>query len=155
MQTSRGHPARNQRLTLALRCDCAKSDQDRDPRLRLALEHNQVTELGPGDVWFIRQARWHHVESLAAFNMLVNYRWNPTQSPASPGESLLHAIIAHRHWPMVQRAVCRTPDDCHVFQTSADPLGHLPPELRGLMGERGQQALGTVRTILMRSLCGG
>lgn len=87
--------------------------------------------------------------------MLVNDWWNCTQSPESPGESLLHAMIERRHWPIAQRAVWRDLFDDHIFQTSGDPLGHLPPELRALMGERAQQALGTVRKILMRSLNGG
>jgi hypothetical protein len=127
-------------------------DYVRFPRFRHALEHIQVVELDPGDALFIPYAWWHHVESLAAFNVLVNYWWNPSQSALSPGDSLLHAIFALRDLPIEQRAVWRNLFEYYVFQTSGDPLAHLAPEIRGLMGERGEQALRTVRTILRRSL---
>jgi hypothetical protein len=129
-------------------------DLDRYPRFSLALRHAQVAELGPGDALFIPYAWWHHVESLGAFNVLVNYWWNETASPLNVADSLLHALFAIRDLPAEQRAVWRTLFDYYVFQTSGDPLGHLAPENRGLMGARGEQALQTVRMLLLRSLSG-
>jgi hypothetical protein len=129
-------------------------DYVRYPRFRLALEHLHVVELGPGDVLFIPYAWWHRVESLAAFNVLVNYWWNDNKFPLSPLDSLLHAIFALRELPIEQRTVWRTLFDYYVFQTSGDPLGHLAPDSRGLMGARDEQALHTVRTLLLRSLSG-
>jgi len=69
-------------------------------------------------------------------------------------DSLLHSMFAIRDLPLEQRAVWRNLFDYYVFQTSGDPLGHLPPESRGLMGSRGEQALLTVRSLLLRSLSG-
>jgi hypothetical protein len=127
-------------------------DFDRYPRFRHALQHVQVAELEPGDALFIPFAWWHHVESLAPFNVLVNYWWNDQKAPLNVADSLLHALFAIRDLPPEQRAVWRSLFDYYVFQTSGDPLGHLPPEHRGLMGARGEQALRTVRTLLLRSL---
>ena len=61
---------------------------------------------------------------------------------------------AFRDLPPEQRAVWRNLFDYYVFQTSGDPLGHLAPENRGLMGARGEQALAVVRNLLLRSLSG-
>lgn len=129
-------------------------DYTRYPRFRLALEHARTAELEPGDALFIPYAWWHRVESLAALNVLVNYWWNDSELPLSPADSLLHAIFALRELPPAQRAVWRNLFDYYVFQTSGDPLGHVPPGIRGLMGERGEQALRTVRMLLVRSLSG-
>lgn len=129
-------------------------DFDRYPRFRLALEHVQVAELGPGDALFIPYAWWHHVESLTSFNVLVNYWWNDVSSPLNVADSLLHAMFAIRDLPLEQRTVWRNLFDYYVFQTSGDPLAHLAPENRGLMGARGEQALRAVRMLLLRSLSG-
>jgi hypothetical protein len=129
-------------------------DYVRYPRFRIALEHAQVAELGPGDALFLPYAWWHRVESLAAFNVLVNYWWNETPLPLSPADSLLHAIFALRDLPPQQRDVWRNLFDYYAFQTSGDPLAHIPPGIRGLMGERGEQALRTVRMLIVRSLSG-
>jgi cupin-like protein len=129
-------------------------DFDRYPRFRIALQHAQVAELGPGDALFIPYAWWHHVESLTAFNVLVNYWWNEARPPLNVADSLLHALFAMRDLPVEQRAVWRNLFDYYVFQTNGEPLGHLAPENRGLMGARGEQALRVVRTLLLRSLGG-
>jgi Cupin-like domain len=127
-------------------------DFDRYPRFRIALQHAQVAELEPGDALFLPYAWWHHVESLTPFNVLVNYWWNEANPPLNVADSLLHALFAIRDLPLEQRAVWRNLFDYYVFQTTGDPLGHLAPENRGLMGARGEQALRWVRKLLVRSL---
>jgi hypothetical protein len=129
-------------------------DFERYPRFRIALQHARVAELEPGDALFIPYAWWHHVESLAAFNVLVNYWWNDSKTPLNIADSMLHAMFAIRDLPPEQRAVWRSIFDYYVFQTTGDPLGHLAPEHRGLMGAHGEQALRMVRTLLVRSLSG-
>ncbi|HEY6926067.1 MAG TPA: cupin-like domain-containing protein [Steroidobacteraceae bacterium] len=129
-------------------------DFARYPRFRLALQHAQVADLEPGDALFIPYAWWHHVESLTPCNVLVNYWWNEAIPPLNVADSLLHALTAIRELPPEQRAVWRNLFDYYVFQTSGDPLGHLAPENRGLMGARGAQALRVVRALLLRSLGG-
>ncbi len=111
-----------------------------------------MAELGPGDALYIPYAWWHHVESLTAFNVLVNYWWNDTPLPLSSMDSPLHATFALRDLPPEQRPVWRALFDYYAFRTSGDPLAHLPPTLRGLTGAQGAQALQTVRALLLRSL---
>lgn len=48
-------------------------DFERFPRFREALAAALVAELDPGDALYIPTLWWHHVESLAKCNMLVNY----------------------------------------------------------------------------------
>ncbi len=60
--------------------DFAKPDYARFPRFAQAEQAARVAELGPGDAIFIPSMWWHHIESLDAFNVLVNYWWR--QSPA-------------------------------------------------------------------------
>lgn len=130
-------------------------DLARYPRFRIALQHARAADLGPGDALYIPYAWWHHVESLTPFNVLVNYWWNEAKMPLNVADSLLHSMFAIRDLPLEQRAVWRNLFDYYVFQTHGDPLGHLPPENRGLMGSRGEQALRMVRSLLLRSLGGG
>ena len=129
-------------------------DLERFPRFRLALKEAQEAELEAGDALFIPFGWWHRVESRGAFNVLVNYWWNDAPHPLSPMDGLLHAVFALRHLPPEQRAVWRNLFDYYAFQGSGDPLGHVPREIRGLMGEQGEQALRTVRAMLIRSLGG-
>jgi hypothetical protein len=129
-------------------------DFERYPRFRIALQHAQVADLEPGDALFIPYAWWHHVESLTPLNVLVNYWWNEAVPALNVADSLLHALTAIRDLPPEQRAVWRNLFDYYVFQTSGDPLGHLAPQDRGLMGARGEQARRVVRTLLLRSLSG-
>ena len=77
--------------------DFHNPDYDRYPKFREAIEVAQVTELGPGDAVFVPSMWWHHVESLDAFNVLVNYWWR--QSPSfmsTPMNSLQHALLSVR-----------------------------------------------------------
>jgi len=60
--------------------DFAKPDLARFPRFAQAAKAARVAELGAGDAIFIPSMWWHHIESLEAFNVLVNYWWR--QSPA-------------------------------------------------------------------------
>lgn len=129
-------------------------DFERYPRFRVALQHAQIAELGPGDALFLPYAWWHHVESLASFNVLVNYWWNEANVQLNVADSLLHALFAIRDLPPEQRAVWRNLFDYYVFQTAGDPLCHLAPQSRGLMGARGDQPLQLVKKLLLRSLGG-
>jgi hypothetical protein len=56
-------------------------DHLRFPRYAEALRHAMQVELGPGDALFIPYGWWHHVESLATLNVLVNYWWTMRRNP--------------------------------------------------------------------------
>jgi hypothetical protein len=110
-------------------------DFQRYPKFREALAVAQVAEMNPGDALYIPYAWWHNVESLEAFNVLINYWWNEAAATSSPFDSLLHAAMALRDLPADQRAVWRVIFDHYVFRpTGADPMAHLAPEHRGMLG---------------------
>jgi hypothetical protein len=127
-------------------------DLERYPRFREALGAARVAELEPGDALFIPYGWWHHVQSLRSFNVLVNYWWTDSTPLTSPLDCLLHGLLALRDMPAPERAVWRNLFDYYVFQTSGDPLAHLPPTLRGLMGARSPEQLREIKTLLAQTL---
>jgi hypothetical protein len=127
-------------------------DFERYPRFRHALAAAKVIELETGDALFIPYGWWHHVESLMPFNVLVNYWWNDRPPVSSPADCLLHGLLALRSLPPAERAVWRHLFDYYVFQTHGDPLAHLTPRMRGLMGASGPEQFGQMKAILLRSL---
>lgn len=129
-----------------------RPDFVRYPRFRLALAAAREIEIGPGDGLFIPYGWWHHVESLTSFNVLVNYWWTDSAATVSPLPCLLHGVLALRDMPAAERAVWRNLFDYYVFRTSGDPLLHLPPALRGLMGETGPEQSKKIKAILLRAL---
>ena len=127
-------------------------DFERYPRFRRALAAAQTIELEAGDALFIPYGWWHHVESLLPFNVLVNYWWNDRTPATSPLDCLLHGLLALGDMPVAARAVWRNFFDYYVFQTNGDPLAHLAPPVRGLMGVPGPERLRQMKAILLRSL---
>lgn len=110
-------------------------DLERYPRFAEALEAAVVAELEPGDALYIPYFWWHHVRSLASFNVLVNYWWNDTRPGlGSPYDPLLHAILGIRDMPKAQRDVWKVMFDYYVFGSHGDPVAHLPPQTRGPLG---------------------
>lgn len=127
-------------------------DFERYPRFLQALAAARTIELEAGDALFIPYGWWHHVESLLPFNVLVNYWWSDRAPATSPAECLLHGLLALADMPVAERAVWRNFFDYYVFQTNGDPLAHLPPGARGLMGAPGPERLRQMKAILLRSL---
>jgi hypothetical protein len=127
-------------------------DFERFPRFRQALVAARVIELETGDALFIPYGWWHHVESLMPFNVLVNYWWTDSAPVSSPADCLLHGLLALRSLPSAERAIWRNFFDYYVFQTDGDPLAHLAPNMRGLMGVSGPEQFRQMKAILLRSL---
>ena len=127
-------------------------DFERYPRFRAALAAARVAELEPGDALFIPYGWWHHVQSLRSFNVLVNYWWAEHRPLTSPLDCLLHGLLALRNMSATERAVWRNLFDYYVFQTSGDPLAHLPPALHGLMGMHSPEQLREIKALLAHSL---
>jgi len=102
---------------------------DRFPRYRQALEAAVVADLEPGDAVFIPYMWWHGVQSLAPFNVLMNYWWNRDDVGARhPFGALLHlAFVLYRDLPPEQRQAWRGLYDHYVFQTGGDPMDAFPP----------------------------
>ena len=126
-------------------------DLARFPRFAEALAASQSAELKPGDAIYIPYGWWHQVESLAPFNLLVNYWWNEARQVGSPFDSMLHAILTLRDLPPEQRAVWRTLFEHYVFTSGDESMSHLPREQRGMLGPPSPERAQAIRAILARA----
>ena len=116
--------------------DIEAPDFDRFPRLLAALEAGLIAELEPGDAIFIPYGWWHHVRSLSALNVLVNYWWNEApRHLQAPYGALLHAMLLVRDMPARQREVWKTMFDHFVFCENGDPGVHIDRDDLGAMAE--------------------
>ena len=115
-----------------------RRDDPRYPRLRQALVAAQVAELHPGDAIYMPPLWWHHVESLAPLNALMNYWWSPVTVPGfSTGHAraaLYHCLLAFRALPPEERAQWKTLLDYYVFGGD-EAFAHIPEQRRGVLGE--------------------
>ncbi len=112
--------------------DIDRPDFARYPRFRDALASARHAELEPGDALFIPSMWWHHVRSLAPFNVLVNYWWR--SAPAflpSPLTALQHAMWALRDLPAREKQAWATLFEYYVFGPSERAGQHLPEAARG------------------------
>jgi hypothetical protein len=120
--------------------DIDEPDFERFPRLRDALAAGQAADLRPGDVLFVPYMWWHQVVSDAAFNMQVNYWWDPaerldTPQSAKPMQALMSAILTLRDLPPAQNRAWKAMFDHFIFHQSDPVADHLPEAMRGLLGE--------------------
>jgi len=128
-------------------------DFERYPLFRDALTHAQVAELEPGDAIFIPYMWWHHVETLAGFNVLVNYWWAETPRwMGSPFEALVHAMLAVRSLPPHHREIWRTWFDHYIFNTPENSAAHLPPHSRGVQSVPTAETAARMRGYLLAEL---
>lgn len=133
--------------------DLRQPDLDSYPHFREALQHAQVAELAPGDAIFIPSMWWHHVEGLAAFNVLVNYWWRDTPAYlAQPQDALHHAMLAVRDLPDHEKKLWREMFDYYVFANPAEVTAHIPEQSRGILGPLDAENAGRIRANLLRSL---
>jgi len=120
----------------------AAPDLDRYPGFAEAMETAQAATLNPGDAIYIPFHWWHGVDSLDAFNIFVNYWWNEApEGLGNPYDALMHCLFAIRHLPEEQRRVWRHVFDRYVFATEGDPVAHLPPHAKGVLGPDPDPAL--------------
>lgn len=133
--------------------DTRNPNLDRFPRYAEALKRAQVAELAPGDAIYIPFHWWHGVESLEPFNLFINYWWNDKRPDVgNPYDALLFAFFAVRGLPAEQRAVWREVFDHYIFNVDGDPGAHLPPNVRGILGELTPDQVSRMRAMLRRLL---
>uniref|UniRef100_UPI0022A6FEC7 cupin-like domain-containing protein n=1 Tax=Sandarakinorhabdus oryzae TaxID=2675220 RepID=UPI0022A6FEC7 len=133
--------------------DVRNPDLARHPRFAEAMTHAQVAELEPGDAIFVPSLWWHHVEGLAAFNILVNFWWRDVPRwLGNPEDALLHAILAVRDLPPEQREHWRAQFDHHVFAATDAVTAHLPQEGRGILAPLTAATAGQIKARLLRGL---
>jgi hypothetical protein len=130
-------------------------DNQRFPLFRDVREQAWVCELGPGDALYLPKLWWHQVESIAAFNGLVNYWWDAFAcGPDAPYTSLLLALITISERPAEERQAWKVFFDHYVFRTNGHPLAHLPPEQRGVLGPLKPDNYPNIRARIMQLLRG-
>ena len=133
--------------------DFAAPDFERFPKFADAIKHGQTAVLQPGDAVFIPSMWWHHIESTAPFNLLVNYWWCSTPAAmGSPSEALLHAILAMRDLPPRQREACRSLFDHYVFNADESTCEHIPEAGRGWLAPLDEAAARRLRADLLNKL---
>ena len=133
--------------------DFARPDYQRFPRFAEALKAARLAELGPGDAIFIPSMWWHHIESLDAFNVLVNYWWR--QSPAhmdAPIGALMLALMTVRDLPKEQRAAWENLFRHYVFRAGDETTAHIPEHARGSLGALDANLVSGLREIVLARL---
>ncbi|HWE45029.1 MAG TPA: cupin-like domain-containing protein [Caulobacteraceae bacterium] len=128
-------------------------DLERFPRFEAAMQAALTADLDPGDGIFIPYMWWHHVRSLDAVNMLVNYWWMSEAEARGPArDAFLHALIAIRSLPKPHREAWRALFDHYVFEDDGPAGSHLPAERRGVLGDPDPHLLKALRANLVRNL---
>lgn len=86
-------------------------------------------------------------------NFSINFWWSePADWAAEPFGALVHALLALRPLPESRRKIWRAVFDHYVFQTDGDPVSHLPPDRRGMLGPLSAPHVVYLKKQLMRSL---
>ena len=133
--------------------DITRPDLARFPKFAEALEHACSCELSPGDAVFIPSMWWHHVESLSAFNLLVNYWWcNSPSAMGSPTSALMHAILALRDLPERQRQAWKGLFEYYVFAADQSVYAHIPEPGRGCLAPLDEASARQLRAELLNRL---
>ena len=134
----------------------AEPDFERFPRFREALASALVAELEPGDAIYIPTLWWHHVQSQAKYNVLVNYWWKGQVGAVDSADTalncLLHCLLTLKHLPPEHRRVWKTIFDHYVFGASAESVEHIPPHVRGVLGEISPELAKQVKAFLVSQL---
>ena len=133
--------------------DFSQPDLDRHPRFAGAMAVAQVAEMEPGDALFVPSMWWHHVESMASFNLLVNYWWC-TSPPAmgAPTTALMHAMLAVRDLPDRQKEAWRALFDHYVFDADESVYAHIPQAGRGCLAPLDDASARRLRAELLNRL---
>lgn len=133
--------------------DFYNPDFERFPKFKEALKHAQIADLEPGDGIFIPSMWWHHVESLGALNILVNY-WFKV-SPAfhgKPVNALFHAVLSIRDLPLEQRAAWKMMFDHYIFDYKREDFKYIPAQAQGATGELTDDNARKIRARLLNQL---
>lgn len=128
-------------------------DLQRFPRFAQAMEQAQAAVLEPGDALLLPSLWWHHIQSLEAFNVLVNYWWR--QSPEwmdTPMNALMLAILSVRDLPPEQRRDWRAMFEHYVFDAGAQTAAHIPEPARRVLAPLDSERARWLRARLLQRL---
>jgi len=83
----------------------------------------------------------------------VNYWWEAPGVSAGRAEvALIHALLAMGSLPPAQRSAWRAAFDHFAFHANGDPAAHIPPGIRGWLGELTPDLRDRMRNAIRRSL---
>lgn len=133
--------------------DFSAPDFAKYPKFAEALKAAITFDMEPGDALFVPSMWWHHVESLSAFNLLVNYWWcNSPPAMGSPTTALMHAILALRDLPERQRNAWQGLFNHYVFEASEAVYSHIPEAGRGCLAPLDDSVARKLRAELLNRL---
>lgn len=122
--------------------DFSNPDFKKFPKFQEALQQAITIELNPGDALFIPALWWHHVQSHAELNMLVNYWWRTSADYLGvPDLALEHALLALRGLPDYQRKAWKQLFDHYIFGDSVVATEHIPAHLHGQLDTANERAM--------------
>ncbi|WP_417451326.1 cupin-like domain-containing protein [Kordiimonas sp.] len=128
-------------------------DYERFPKFRKALQAAQVAELEPGDAIFIPGMWWHHVESLSAFNVLLNYWWRDMPAYMGPPfNALQHALLTIRDLPAHEKRIWQDIFNHYVFENKSENFDHIPAASRGVLAPITETTARKLRAFLLNRL---
>lgn len=128
-------------------------DFEKFPRFADALANAELGELEPGDALFIPSMWWHYVESMADFNVLVNYWWRDDQPFMDrPMDALFHAILSIRDLPMKEKNAWRNLFDYYIFSEQNHKYDHIPDAARAMLNPLDEISARRLRSLLINKL---
>ena len=126
------------------------------PHFKTALANAYSAELAPGDAIFIPMLWWHHVESLAKVNALMNYWWNgsavKSATSPSPIDSLNIALLAMRDLTPKQRNAWRHMFNHYLFKQGVDPASYIPEHQQHLLGKLSSDYVRAIKDYFIEKL---
>lgn len=136
--------------------DINEPDFEQFPLYKRALVSAYCAELTPGDAIFIPMLWWHHVESLAKVNGLINYWWNGSSAPnamsPSPIDSLNIALLAMRNLTAKQREAWRCLFDHYLFKQGVEPASYIPKHQLHMLGTLTPEYIEQVKMFFINKL---
>jgi hypothetical protein len=133
--------------------DFKNPDFQKFPRFQDALLNAQVADLEPGDALFIPSMWWHHVESLAPYNVLVNYWWDDAPAFLTSGMNALYmAMLGIRDKSAHEREGWKHLFDHYIFNGAEKSNALIPVEARGVLHTLDRLGVRKLRALLINKL---
>lgn len=128
-------------------------DLERYPRFAEAVAAGEVADMEPGDALFYPAMWWHHVESLDAFNVMINYWWNTSpRFMDTPMNTLLHGLLSLRDRPETEKQAWKELFNYYIFGPAEHAGAHLPEHARGDLSPMDELKARRLRATLLQRL---
>ncbi|RYY76906.1 MAG: cupin-like domain-containing protein [Gammaproteobacteria bacterium] len=133
--------------------DFKNPDFEKFPQFHKALSNAQLTELEPGDALYIPSMWWHHVESLAPYNVLVNYWWEDSPSYLTSGMNALYmAMLGIRDKSAHEREGWKHIFNHYIFEGAEKANSFIPLEAKGFLQALDKIGARKLRAFLINKL---